>query len=188
MTVASNLANLSAWLDKSSQPFRTPCSTRAPKRNFFNQPIPYPVEMVVIGRYAEILPWDFSTPPTSDFDAHALPLFVSHEQAAALNLPPVADLSPPNGQGRAFDRLTQIVGKMEDALMTLPAPWRAHGDWRDRLCAIVGIPSPDMPIADAVDAAGASGVDLDAFPLLAVPTWHLTAKERANLRLPFLPS
>lgn len=53
----------------------------------------------------------------------------------------------------------------------------------------MGIPSPDMPLAAAVDAAGASGVDLDldAFPLLVVPTWHLSAKERATLRLPFTP-
>ena len=81
-----------------------------------------------------------------------------------------------------------IVSKMEDATMTRPAPWRDDGGWRDRLCAIVGIPSPDVTLAAAVDAAGASGVDLDAFPLLVAPTWHLTAKERASLRLPFIPA
>lgn len=184
------LKAFAGWLDKSSQSFPSPISAREPKRNFFNQPIPHPVEMVIVGRFAEILPWDFATLPTTDFDSQALPLFVSHQQAEPLNLAPVADLSPPAGQGRAADRLHQIVGKMEDAAMSRPADaaWRDDGGWRDRLCAIVGIPSPDMTLADAVDAAGASGVDLDAFPLLIVPTWHLTTKERASLRLPFLPT
>ena len=145
--------------------------------------------MVVVGRYAEILPWDFATLPTSDFDEHALPLFVSLEQAGPLNLEPVADLSPPAGQGRAFDRLTHIVGKMADAKLRMDPAWRWPDGWRERLCAIVGIPSPDMTLAAAVDAAGASGVDLEAVAVLCVPTWHLTAKERAIVgrRLPFLP-
>lgn len=146
--------------------------------------------MIVVGRWAEILPTDFTSKPTTNFDTQSLPLYVSNEQAEALNLPPVADLSPPAGQGRAADRLHMLVGKMEDAIMIRPAlaPWRADEGWQDRLCAIVGIPTPDMTLADAVDAAGASNVDLDAFPLLVVPTWHLTAKERASLRLPFLPT
>jgi len=184
------LAALSRWLDKSSASYPTPVSAREPKRNWFGRPIPHPVEMVVVGRWAEVMPTDFALKPTMDFDPQALPLFVSHEQAEPLNLPPVADLSSPAGQGRAADRLHMIVGKMEDAARARPAlaPWRADEGWQDRLCAIVGIPSPDMTLADAVDAAGASNVDLDAFPLLVVPTWHLTAKERASLRLPFIPT
>lgn len=75
------LSSLSAWLDKSSLPFPSPCAAKPPKRNMFGGRIPstQPVEMVVVGRYAELLPWDFSTLPTSDFDEHALPLFVSLE-------------------------------------------------------------------------------------------------------------
>jgi len=40
-----------------------------------------------------------------------------------------------------------------------------------------------------MDAAGGADVDLDAFPLLAVPPWAVTAKERAEISgtLPFLP-
>ena len=184
------LKALAGWLDKSSQPFPSPCSARAPKHNFFNQPIPHPVEMVVVGRFAEILPWDFSTLPTTDFDPQALPLFCSHEDAEALNLAPVADLSPPAGQGRAADRLHQIVGKMEDAAMIRPADaaWRDDGGWRGRLCAIVPLSRPDVPIADQIAAFDLSGIDLDNFIILAVPTWHLTAKERASLRLPFIPT
>jgi hypothetical protein len=183
------LANLVAWLDRSSASFPSPISAREPARNIFGKAIPHPIEMVVVGRFAEILPWDFSTLPTTDFDPQALPLFVSQAQAEALNLPPVADLSPPSRQGRAADRLHQIVGKMEDAAMSRPglAPWRADEGWKGRLCAVVGIASPDMNLADAVDAAGASGVDLDAFPLLIVPTWAMARKEKACLRLPFLP-
>lgn len=190
MTLAQErLAALSRWLDKSSASYPSPVSARPQRRNFFGHPIPHPIEMVIVGRYAELLPWDFATLPTSDFDPQSLPLFCSLQQAAVLNLPPVADLSPPSGQGRAADRLHHIVGKMEDTTMTRPsdAPWRADDGWRGRLCAIVGIPSSDMTLADAVDAAGASGVDLDALPLLVVPTWHLLAKERASLRLPFIP-
>lgn len=190
MTLAEQrLAELARWLDKSSASFPSPCSAKPPRRTFFGKPIPHPVEMVVVGRYAEILPWDFDTLPTSDFDPQALPLFVSQSQTEALNLPPVADLSPPSGQGRAFDRLWHMVAKMEDARLGLDPTWRTQDGWQARPCALVGIPSPDMTLAAAVDAAGASGVDLDAVPLLVVPTWHLSAKERVAIghRLPFLP-
>jgi len=189
MLAQQRLTALARWLDKSSASYPSPCSTGRPvSRTFFGKPIPNPVETVVVGRYAEILPWDFATLPTSDFDPQALPLFVSHEQAEPLNLPPVADLSPPSGQGRAADRLHMIVGKMEDATLRFDPAWRTQEGWQDRLCAIVGIPSPDMPLAAAVNAAGASGVDLDAFPLLVVPTWAMARKEAASLRLPFLPT
>lgn len=144
--------------------------------------------MVVVGRYAEILPWDFSTPPTSDFDPQALPLFISLRQADVLDLPPVADLSPPAGQGRAFDRLAHIVGKMADAKLRLDPTWRWPDGWRDRLCAVVGLSSPDVPIADQIAAQGLSGINPDV-PLLAVPVFKFSAKERVTIghRLPFLP-
>lgn len=191
MTLAAErLAALARWLDKSSTSYPSPCSSGRPvSRTFFGKAIPNPVETVVVGRYAEILPWDFDALPTSDFDPQALPLFVSQSQAEALNLPPVADLSPPSvSQGRAADRLHMVVGKMEDATMRFDPAWRTPDGWQDRLCAIVGIPSPDMTLAAAVDAAGASGVDLDAFPLLVVPTWAMARKEVACLRLPFIPT
>lgn len=182
------LSNLSGWLNTSSASYPSPISMREPKRNRFGKPLPHPVEMVERGRYAEILPWDFATPPTSDFDANALPLFCSLQQAAVLDLPPVAQLGPPSGQGRAFDRIWHMVGKMEDAKLRLDPTWRWPDGWRDRLVAIVGLSSPDAPIADQIAAQGLSGINPDV-PLLAVPTFKFSAKERAAIghRLPFLP-
>jgi hypothetical protein len=182
------LKAFAGWLDQSSASF--PCSAKPPRRNFFGQPIAQTVEMVVVGRVAEILPWDFTTSPTTDFDPQALPLFVSHEDAEALNLAPVADLSPPSGQGRAADRLHMIVGKMEDATLirSSDAPWRADEGWWGRMCIILPLERPDVPIADQIAAFDLSGIDLDNFVILCVPVWHLTAKERASLRLPFIPS
>jgi hypothetical protein len=184
------LSNLSGWLNSSSASYPSPCSAKPPKRNFFNQPVrsSQPVEMVEMGRYAEILPWDFSTPPTSDFDPQSLPLFCSLQQAAVLDLPPVAQLGPPSGQGRAFDRLWHMVGKMEDAKLRLDPTWRWPDGWRDRLVAILGLSDPDAPIADQIAAQGLSGINPDV-PLLAVPTFKFSAKERAAIghRLPFLP-
>lgn len=145
--------------------------------------------MVRKGRYAELLPWDFAKPFDVDFAEHSLPLLISFDQCADLTLPDDADLSRPAEQGRAADRLHQIIGKMEDATMVRqPAPWRDDGGWQARLCAIVGIPSPEMTPQQAVDDAGASGVDLNAFAVLCVPTWAMARKEVACLRLPFLPT
>lgn len=185
-------SNLSAWLDKSSQPFPSPASMKPPTRTYFGKSIAHPVEMVVVGRYAEILPWDFSTLPTSDFDEHALPLFISLEQAAALNLPPVADLSPPAGQGRAFERLAHIVAKLEDAKLGLArreAVWRGQDGWQDRQCAILPLFSADTPVADQIATQMPPGVDLTGVPVVAVPVFKFTPKERVATahRLPFIP-
>lgn len=188
------LSNLSAWLDKSSQAFPSPCSAKPPKRNMFGGRVPssQPVEMVVVGRYAELMPWDTSTPPTSDFDEHALPLFISLEQAEALNLPPVADLSPPAGQGRASERLAHMVAKLEDAKLGLArrdAVWRGQDGWQDRQCAVFGLFSADTPVADQIAAQTPPGVDLTGVPVLAAAVFKFTLKERVQIahRLPFLP-
>ena len=99
----------------------------------------------------------------------------------------VADLAAPPSQQRAFFRLNHLLFKLEDAALDLP--WRGHapGDQLP-LCAVIGLDDPDAPISGAVDAAGAGAVDLDAVPLLAVPLWALSPKERAEIeaRLPFL--
>jgi len=79
--------------------------------------------------------------------------------------------------------------RAEDAALDLP--WRGHepGD-KLPLCAAIGLDDPDAPISAAVDATGAGSVDLDAVPLLAVPLWAMSPKERAQIeaRLPFQPS
>lgn len=170
-TAAARLAALAAWLDRSSAQRLSPLGDR-----------------VLVGRFAEILPWDFDEAPTSDFAEHALPLFVPFEQATGVALPETADLTAPPSQDRAFFRLNHLLFRLEDAALDLP--WRGHapGDQLP-LCAVIGLDDPDAPISGAVDAAGAGAVDLDALPLLAVPLWALSPKERAEIevRLPFLP-
>ena len=190
MTAADHLAALARWGDQSSEPYHTPNSrARAshPPRNFFGQPIPQPVEKVAVGRYFEIIPWDFTTAPTTDFDANALPLFVSFEQAEALNLPPVADLSPPSSQGRAFDRLDYILGKMEDACGARGMAWRADDGWYGRRAHVVALDDPLEPIADAIRRVGADDAS-PAFPTLAAPLFKMTRKERDGFagRLPLV--
>lgn len=172
MTAATRLSRLAAWLDKSSASRPSPMG-----------------DTMVFGRYAELLPWDFDEPPTEDFAEHALPLFVSYEQANGVTLPEAADLSPPRGQLRAFFRLQHLLFRMEDAALNLAWHGKAQGDQLP-VCAVVGLSEPAQPIAAAVAAAGAGAIDLDAVPLLAVPLWAMSPKERAEvgLRLPFLPS
>lgn len=170
-TAATRLAAMAAWLDKSSANKRSPMGDR-----------------VLVGRYAEILPWDFDELPTADFAEHALPLFVPMDQATGVALPEVADLSAPFGQMRAFFRLNHLVFRLEDATLDLPWRGQAQGD-KLPICAVVGLTDPGMTLWDAVDAAGAGDVDLNAVPLLCAPLWALSAKERAQIetRLPFLP-
>ncbi|MBB6424634.1 hypothetical protein [Sphingopyxis sp. JAI128] len=143
---------------------------------------------MVVGRYAEILPWDFDEAPTEDFAEHALPLFVPYAQAAGVALPEAADLSAPPGQQRAFFRLHHLLFRMEDAALALPWRGKAQGDQLP-LCAVIGLTDPAQPIADAVSASGAGAIDLDVIPLLAAPLWELAPKERDEIagRLPFVP-
>lgn len=171
-TAATRLAALATWLDKSSAQRRSPMG-----------------DSIIVGKYAEILPWDFLEPPTSDFAEHALPLFVPYQQAEGLTLPEVADLSAPAGQLRAYHRLLHLLLKMEDAAFAHKLTWRTS-DPADFLpvCAVIGLTDPLQPISEALDAAGGGAVDQDAYPVLAVPLWAMSAKERADLRLPFRPS
>ena len=189
------LSNLSAWLNKSSESYPSPTSNKPPKRNRFGGRIPSsePVEMVTVGRYAEIAPHDFSEPPIADFHEHALIFHVSLEQAATLDLPPIMDTSEPSGQGRGFDRLAHVVGKLADAKFGLArrdATWRSEDGWQDRQCAVFALSDPHAPIADQIAAQTPPGVDLTGVVVLAVPVWRFTAKERATIAhmLPFIPA
>lgn len=164
---------------------------RPVKRTFFGKPLPNTVEMVVRGQWGELLPVSFDDPPiVADHHPNALPLFVSFEQAANLALPATADLGDPPGQIRPGLRLDHMLSKLEDARLALPMPWRSPED-RWPLMAVVGLDNPQEPIADAVARLGAAGVDLDAYPLIAVPLWGIAPADRAHVianRLPFLPS
>lgn len=143
---------------------------------------------MAFGRYAEILPWDFDEAPTDDFAEQALPLFVPFVQASGIALPEAADLTAPPGQLRAFFRLNHLLFRMEDAALALPWRGTAQGDHLP-LCAVIALTDPAQPIADAVSASGAGAIDLEAVPLLAVPLWAMSPKERDEIagRLPFVP-
>ena len=189
------LSNLSAWFDKSSEGYPSPCSHKPPKRTMFGGRIAssHPVEMVIVGRYAEIAPYDFSEPPIADFHEHALIFHVSLEQAATLDLPPVMDTSEPVGQTRGFDRLLHVVAKMADAKFGLArrdGMWRALDGWQDRQCAVFALSDPDAPVAAQIAAQTPPGVDLTGIVVLAVPVWRFTTKERATIAhmLPVIPA
>lgn len=189
------LKNLSAWFDKSSEGYPSPCSNKPPKRTMFGGRIAssQPVETVTVGRYAEIAPHDFSELPITDFHEHALIFHVSLEQAATLDLPPVMDTSEPSGQGRGFDRLSHVLGKLADAKLGLArrdGAWRSEDGWQDRQCAVFALSDPNTPIADQIAAQMPPGVDLTGVVVLAVPVWRFTAKERATIAhmLPFIPA
>lgn len=62
-------------------------------------------EALLVGRFAEILPWDFDELPTTDFAEHALPLFAPFVQATSVALPEIANLTAPLSQQRAFFRV-----------------------------------------------------------------------------------
>ncbi|MBA15241.1 MAG: hypothetical protein CMN73_02680 [Sphingomonas sp.] len=167
----ARLAVLVKWLDASSIAPRSPMG-----------------DTVTMGRWAEIIPVAFDELPPTDFDPMALSLFVSIEQTVGLSFPDVADVGFPVGQLRPAARLEHLRLKVEDAAMALPSPWRSQNDTLPPM-AIVGITDPEMTPQDAVDAAGASEIDLDTFPVIVAPTWAFSAKERAEIeaRFPFLP-
>ena len=57
--------------------------------------------------------------------------------------------------------------------------------------ALVPVLDPAAPLQAAIDAAGGAGVDTTAYPVICVPLWAMSPKERAELlatRLPFVPT
>ncbi|MCJ1959898.1 hypothetical protein [Novosphingobium mangrovi (ex Hu et al. 2023)] len=157
MTLAqTRLGELATWLSLSSR------SRKAPVWG-----------TILTGRYASIVPYDFSLPPRTDFDAEALPLFVSSAQAEGVSTGPI-EMVAPASQVHMPNRLIHITKKAGVELPPL---------------AVVGLDDADEPIADAVQRLGADAVDLDAYPLLCAPLWALSEAERAELahKLPVLP-
>lgn len=174
MTAAQeSLKTFAAWLGRSSANGRSPMGHVVPR-----------------GRYAEIIPVSFDEPPPIDFDPMALPLFVSEEQAEELNLPPVADVGFPEGHLRPSFRLGTIAGRVADSAVAHMVPWHgADGNGMPVMC-LVPVLDPAAPLQAAIEAAGATGVDTTAYPVVLAPLWAMSPKERAELlatRLPFLP-
>lgn len=106
------------------------------------------------------------------FDEKALPLFVSAEQVEGLEMPPIVTRAP-TSQDRAAKRLAHIAWRIEAG--TLPR------------CAIVPLSDPQEPISAAVARAGADGLDVTTFPVLAAPMWAFSDADRNAMRLPLLP-
>lgn len=157
MTVAqSRLADLARWIAASSGPRSTPLGGDTD-----------------VGRYACIMPCDFAEPPRTDFDAEALPLFVSVDQAEGVATGPIVTDAPAS-QDKAVQRICHIC-------------WKAGTDLPP--LAIVGLDDPQEPISGAVERAGADAVNPATYPVVAVPLWAFSAADRAIIaaRLPVLP-
>ncbi len=130
-------------------------------------------DKINVGRYAVIVPWDLSEPPRTDFASEALPLYVPTEQAEGVSTGPVA-IDAPASQDHVDKRLAHILWKIGEGLPPM---------------AVIGLDDPAEVISEAAQRAGADGVDLSAYPLLAAPLWALSATQRAEIetKLPVLP-
>ena len=155
-TAQSRVADLARWIDASSGPRDTPMGGATE-----------------IGRYAVIVPCDFDEPPRTDFDAEALPLFVSMEQAEGVATGPIVTDAPAS-QDHVRERLAHILWKIGTDLAPM---------------AVVGLDDPQEPISGAVERAGADAVNVGTYPVLAVPLYAFSAADRATIaaRLPVLP-
>ncbi len=155
-TAQSRVADLARWIDASSGPRRTPLGGDTE-----------------VGRYAVIVPCDFDEPPRTDFDAEALPLFVSADQAEGIATGPIVTDAPAS-QDRVCERLAHILWKIGTDLAPM---------------AVIGLDDPQEPISGAVERAGASAVNVGTYPVVALALYALSAADRAIIaaRLPVLP-
>lgn len=194
MTLAGErIAWLARWLDASSASRLSPCAhkRRAPRRGFLGMRKPVvqrPDDMILKGRFAELLPWDFAKPFDGDYGEQSLPLLFSVEHCDDVALPEAADLSPfPPGQQRVADRVASIRFNVETAATPHLSPWQGKDGNGWPVMCLVGLHDRLQPVADAVRAAGADGLDPDV-PIIAIPLWRgFTRKERAKVALPFIP-
>ena len=145
--------------------------------------------MIVKGRFAELLPWDFAKPFDGEYGEQSLPLLISFEDAAGVPLGETADLSPfPPGQQRVADRVASIRFNVETAATPHLSPWLGQNGNGWPVMGLVGLHDPLQPVADAIHAAGADGLGPDV-PIIAIPLWRgFTRKERAKVALPFIPT
>ena len=155
-TAQSRVADLARWIAASSGPRSTPLGGDTE-----------------VGRYAVIVPCDFDEPPRTDFDAEALALFVSVEQAEGVATGPIVTDAPAS-QDKAVMRLGHVLWKIGTDLPPM---------------AVIGLDDPLEPISGAVERAGAEAVNLATYPVVAVPLRAFSAADRAIIgaRLPVLP-
>lgn len=127
----------------------------------------------LIGPFGIIVPSDFTEPPMLGFAEGALPIYVPTEQCEGVDTGPIITATPAS-QDRLWARLQSVVWRVEEG--TLPP------------AVLIAITDPAQPLEAAVSAAGASGSDLAAFPLLALPIYALAPAHRAEIghRLPML--
>ncbi|MDM7956602.1 hypothetical protein [Blastomonas sp.] len=194
MTMAGqSLAWFARWLDASSASRLSPCAhkRRAPRRGLLGARMPVVErydDILVKGRFAELLPHDFNEPFNGEFGEQSLPLLVSFEHCDGLTLPEAADLSPyPPGQPRVAERVASVRFNAETAAKPHLSPWLGkNGNGWPALC-LIGLGDPLQPVADAISAAGADDLDPHV-PVIAIPLWRgFSRKERANVALPFVP-
>lgn len=128
-----------------------------------------------IGPWAIIVGVDPEAAPELEFEDGAFPIFVPAVQAEGLALPEF-DPATPDSQPSLFDRAWQLAWKVEGG--DLPP------------AAIIGLDSPTDTIADALERAGASGLDMAVLPVLGLPVWALPLADRRTLsgKVPMLPA
>jgi hypothetical protein len=189
-----SIETFARWLDASSASKLSPCAhkRRSPRRGFLGMRKPVverPDDVVVKGRFGELIPHNFAEPFDVEFGEQSLPLLVSFEQCDGVNLPAEADLSPfPPGQQRVADRVASILFNVETAAMPHLAPWHGKDGNGWPVMCLVGLDDPLQPVADAVRAAGADDL-APHLPVIAIPLWMgWTRKERRSVALPFIPT
>ncbi|MBN8806656.1 MAG: hypothetical protein J0I47_00235 [Sphingomonas sp.] len=131
-------------------------------------------DKLLIGQFAAIVPTNFAEPPpVVDYHPDALPFFVSDEACVGMSFADF-ETGAPATQDRGDQRLSHVLWLVNDG--KLP-PF-----------GLVPLIDPREPIGEAVARAGLA-IDLDAFPVLAVPLWPLNANAQYVLghRLPFAP-
>lgn len=128
---------------------------------------------LLVGQYAPIVPLEADEALPTDFHDMSAVLFVLWEQVDGLWLPD-ADLGWPASQDRPEQRLWHVLWRMEQG--TLPSS------------VVVPLLTPDTTLQAALDAAAPVGVDLDEWPVLFMPLWHLPEKHRDRIaaKLPML--
>jgi len=114
-----------------------------------------------IGPWAVVVPADLEAPPQPAFEADALPIFVPASQAAPLNLPAIVTKAP-DSQDFVANRLAHLL-------------WLI-GDGRLPPAAVVPLDDPDEALQDAIDRAGAGGLDTTVWPVLCVPVWGIVTR------------
>lgn len=96
----------------------------------------------------------------------ALPVYFHAGKCEGVDSVPIVPAAPAS-HDRMWARLQSIVWRVEEGTLG-PA-------------VLIAIPSPETTLQAALAAAGASGTDLAALPVLALPTYALAPAYRAEI-------